>query len=177
MRLTPITDWISEHPSVELVTAAILTGVHAMFAWHSFEWIARRMGEPGRLSAYEAGAAVLAIVGGMSAVAISVYLGATGARAAAAKQHHIQALRRTWRSAFVGIVLAAGLCVVAIIVDTTASNAAALVIYEFSILLALGRFVRLAWLFDRLLLITDRDATDLPRAPAPQLSQRWRDAG
>jgi hypothetical protein len=169
-----VTGWVSERPVVDLGVAAVLTAAHVWFAWGSYRWVALRLYEPDLASAVYGGVAgLVSIIGGLSAVAISVYMSASGQRAVAAKRAKTVQLRRNWRAVFAGTVVAALLPIAGLLVHTVASRRVGLVILEFAVLLAIGRFVRLAWLFDRLMAITDRDQTDQPRAPAPDLNPRW----
>lgn len=169
-----VTGWISERPVFDLGLAAVLTAAHIRFAWESYRWVTLRLDQPDLASAVYGGVAgVVAIIGGLGAVAISVYMSASGQRAVAAKRANSVQLRRNWRAIFVGTVVAALLSIAGLLVHTVASRRLGLVILEFAVLLAMARFVRLAWLFDRLMALTDRDQTDEPRAPAPDLNPRW----
>ncbi|MEU4192913.1 hypothetical protein AB0E69_13510 [Kribbella sp. NPDC026611] len=173
-----VTGWISERPVVDLGFAAVVTAAHVRFGWASYRWVTLRLYEPDLASAVYGGVAgLVAIIGGLGAVAISVYMGASGQRAVAAKRANSVQLRRNWRAVFVGTVVAALLSIAGLLVHAVASRRLGLVILEFAVLLAIARFVRLAWLFDRLMALTDRDQTDQVHASAPDLNPRWAGKG
>lgn len=129
-----------------------------------------------RVSAYATGATVVSVIGGLSAVAVSVYLAAAGERARAARQHKGTALRRNWRALLVGMALSAGMCLLAQVVDggAPAERITAESIFLFGIVLAATRFVRLLWLFNAIMRIADRDLADEESPPAPSVGARWR---
>jgi hypothetical protein len=128
---------------------------------------------PQRLSVYSTGATVVSIIGGLSAIAISLYLVAAGDRAHAVRRHYQESLRRNWRSLLVAMGVAAALCLIAQTIDRPRTPDPAWFVFEVGMGIAAIRFIRLVWLFNAIMRIIDRDLTDFPRAPAPELDKSW----
>lgn len=168
-------DHWSESVWVDYLAAVGIVGLHFMvvrvasaelpyFTWPS---LAQRLG------VYSTGATVVAIIGGLSALAISVYLAAGGPRARAVRRNYNASLRRNWRSLLVGMGIAAALCLLAQALDRPTDVPLAWFLFELGMSVAGARFVRLVWLFNEVMRIADRDLTDLPRDPAPEVDKAW----
>lgn len=69
--------------------------------------------------------------------------------------------------------LSALLCLVALATDRVDDPVYSRFIFEFAVLAWGVRFLRLIWLFDNMLAVSDVDASDEPRAPAPAVHPRW----
>ncbi|GAA2755891.1 hypothetical protein GCM10009872_12510 [Actinopolymorpha rutila] len=168
--------WVSERPSIDLVAALVLVLAHVSIVrlwghWNLLSWIPLDQ----RLGVYGTGATVVSIVGGLCAVAITVYLGAGGDRALAVRRHYSVEVRRNWRSLLSATGVSAMLCLVAQIVDRSSGPPIAPWLFEFAVLLAVARLLRIIWLFDNLIAVADIDLIDEPRPAAPEVDPRWRD--
>jgi hypothetical protein len=173
-RLSSLVDWWSEAAWIDYALAAVAVGGHVLVVReaHHGDWL-RWSTSSQRLNVYGTGATVISIVGGLSAIAVSVYLAAGGERARAVRRHYSVALRRNWHALLLGTGVAAGLCLVAQILDVTKDPHSARFVFEFAMALAVFRFLRLAWLFNAMVNIADKDLTDAPLEPAPALSDAW----
>lgn len=136
------------------------------------DWL-RRVGVGQRLSVYGTGATIVSIIGGLSAIAITIYITADGERARAVRANRNQELRRNWRSLFVGLGLSALACLAAQAVDIRHDALSSRVIFVAAIVFAIWRFVRLVWLFDAMIGIADQDLSDIGPLPAPELGRSW----
>lgn len=176
MRSRPshVIEWWSEAIWFDyVVTTALVAGHLALVRVYSPGDLASWPDLSQRLSVYSTGATVVSIIGGLSALAISVYLAAAGNRARAVRRNYQEPLRRNWRSLLVGMGVAAGLCLVAQVMDRPGAADPAWFVFELGVALATLRFVRLVWLFNAIMRIADRDVTDVPRGPAPELDTAW----
>lgn len=169
-----IVDYWSAHPWADYVITSLFVAAYLLvtkIAKHG-DWM-RWIGENQQVTVYGTGATVVSIVGGFSAIAISVYLAASGERARAIRASYGDALRRNWRAVLMGLGLATILCLVAQVLDTTNDPFSSRFIFEAAMLLAATRFLRLVWLFDSLIRVADRDLTDVPPASPPEISAAW----
>lgn len=128
-----------------------------------------------RLAAYSTGATVISIFGGLGAIAITVYLGATGERARMVRVHYHTELRRNWRSLITASAGTALLCLLCQALDRPHDPFSVRFIFEFAVLVAVSKLVRLTWLFDRMVRVADRDLAEaFSPAPTPKLGAGWR---
>ena len=173
-RRSSLVNWWSEVVRIDYVLAAVAVAIHVAVveATGHGDWL-RWSSSSQRLAIYGTGATVISIIGGLSAIAVAVYLAATGERARAVRRYFSSALRRNWLAILLGTGASAGLCLLAQVLDEPKDPHWARFIFEFAMALATFRFVRLAWLFNSMIKIADRDLTDLPRGKAPELSEAW----
>lgn len=160
---------------LDYVAALVAVSVHMiiLIIFHPDMWF----GWPGdtqRLVVYSSGATVVSIIVGISAVALPVYLAAGGERAKTVRRQYPKSMRKNWRTLLSGMGLAAGLCLAAQIIDRSSSPEPSWFTFELGIAIASTKFIRLVWLFDAIIKIADRDLTDIPRRPAPELDESWR---
>jgi len=160
---------------LDYIGAALIVGTHFLiveFTGHGdwLKWISSSQ----RITVYGTGAAIIAIIGGLSAVAVTVYVAASGERARAIRAFYHSDLRKNWRALLVGLGLSAGACLVAQALDTNHNPLSSRVIFEAAMSLAFWRFLRLVWLFDAIVAVSDQDLVDVPRADAPKLGRPWR---
>jgi hypothetical protein len=127
-----------------------------------------------RLSLYGSAAGVVSAIGGLSSIAISIYLSSNGERLRAARRHYQSELRRNWKSLLVATALICMCCLVAQGLDREHGAAWVDYLFEASMALAVVRFLRMLWLFDAMMKLNDRDQTDTDRSPAPRLDPNWR---
>jgi hypothetical protein len=173
-RLSGVTDWWSEATWIDYGLAFLVVGAHVLVVKQTGhgDWL-RWSDSAQRLTVYGTGATVISIIGGLSTIAVAVYLAAGGERARAVRLHYPAALRRNWRALILATGLTAGLCLVAQAIDTGKDPHSARFVFEFAMAVAGLRFVRLVWLFNAMIRIADRDLTDAPRGPAPDLDDAW----
>jgi hypothetical protein len=169
-----IVDQWSVRPWTDYAVTLAVLAAHVLvtrFTKHG-DWI-RWIPEGQQVTAYGTGATVISIIGGFSAIAVSVYLAASGDRARAVRASYGDILRSNWRAILIGLGLATILCLIAQVLDTTNDPFSTRFIFEAAMLIAVLRFLRLVWLFDALIRVADRDLTDTPHANAPEISKVW----
>jgi hypothetical protein len=173
-RLSGVTDWWSEATWIDYGLAFLIVGAHVLIVEQTGhgDWL-RWSDSAQRLTVYGTGAVVISIIGALSTIAVAVYLAAGGERARAVRLHYPSALRRNWRALIIATGLTAGLCLVAQALDTGKDPRSARFVFEFAMVVASLRFIRLVWLFNAMIRIADRDLTDRSRGPAPDLDDSW----
>lgn len=168
--------WWSEAVWIDYILAVAVVGVHILIVKETGhgDWL-RWSSSSQRLSVYGTGATVIAIIGGLSAIAVSVYLAAFGERARTVRRYFSHDLRRNWLALLLGTASSAALCLVAQTLDGPRDPHSARFVFELAMGLATFRFARLAWLFNSMIKIADRDLTDITRGKPPELSKVWSD--
>jgi hypothetical protein len=141
---------------------------------HGGDWL-RSISADQRLAVYGTGATIVSIVGGLSVVAITIYITANGERARAVRTAYGKGMRRNWRALFVGLGLSSLSCLVAQAIDGEHDPLSSRVLFVAAMLFAAWRFLRLLWLFDALIGVMDKDLTDTGRLPAPALGKAWKE--
>lgn len=167
-------DYWSEATWLDYVVTALLVAPYFMVTKiiHSADWL-QAIGPDQRLAVYGTGATIVSIVGGLSVVAITIYITATGARARALRVRHAQHMRRNWRSLFVGLGISSLSCLAAQAIDATHDPFSSRILFVAAMVFAAWRFLRLLWLFDALMGVLDGDLADTDRQPTPILSKEW----
>jgi hypothetical protein len=163
-------DFVIEHPTVDYLAAFLLVGSHYV-TWSIIGhgdvigWI-----QPGnRHDLYGFGGAIIAIIFGFSATAISHYATAAGGRANQIKRRVGSSLRRQWMGTLFTPGLASAACLLAMALDLGGTGSpVARWIFELALALALLKFIRTMFLFQAMLDVTDLDRADHPRRPVPQ---------
>jgi hypothetical protein len=165
----------SDSPWLDYLSSLSVVGTHLLviiyfnhgdiLSWSSLDQ---------RIAIYGSGAAIVSIIGGLSAIAITVYVAADGVRARAVRAYYHMELRANWRALFVGVGLSAGACLVAQVLDSDKDPLSSRVLFEMAMTFAVCRFLRLVWLFDALVGVSDQDLTDQSRVKAPELGRVWR---
>jgi hypothetical protein len=168
-----IRGWISEHPAIDLAAAAVLLAAHVLLTRRGHGDFLAWLDTAQRQAVYGAGAGVVAVLGGLTAIALAQYRAATGDRSTALRRLYGPAVRKNWRGILLVTGLAALLCLVALATDRVNDPVSSRFIFEFAVLAWGLRFLRLIWLFDNMLAVADLDASDEPRAPAPAVHPRW----
>lgn len=168
-----ISGWISEHPAIDLAVAAVLLAAHVIVTRRGHGDFLAWLDTAQRQAVYGAGAGVVAVLGGLTAIALAQYRAATGDRSTALRRLYGPAVRKNWRGILLVTGLAALLCLVALATDRVNDPVSSRFIFEFAVLAWGLRFLRLIWLFDNMLAVADLDASDEPRAPAPAVHPRW----
>ncbi|OIJ63431.1 hypothetical protein [Streptomyces mangrovisoli] len=127
-----------------------------------------------RVSLYGTAAGVVSAIGGLSSIAISIYLSSNGERIRAVRRHYQQELRRNWKSLLTATALICVGCLAAQSLDNKADTHSARYLFEAVMALAVIRFLRMLWLLDSMMTVNDRDQSDPPAQPAPRFDPGWR---
>ena len=128
-----------------------------------------------RVSLYGSAAGVVSAIGGLSSIAISIYLSSNGERLRAVRRHYQSELRPNWKSLLVATALICICCLAAQGLDRSGGPQWVPYVFEAAMALAIVRFLRMLWLFDAMMRLNDRDQTDPAPgpAPAPQFDPNW----
>lgn len=172
--LANVRDFWGDNPWADYAITSVVMVVYILvtaFAKHG-DWL-RWIGVDQQLAVYGTGATVISILGGFSAVAVSVYLASSGDRARAVRARFGDVLRRNWRAIIVGLGLSAVGCLVALIIDSAKDPFSSRFVFIAALVFAIVRFSRMVWLFDALIRVADRDLTDSPPVEPPRLGQAW----
>jgi hypothetical protein len=145
--------------------------VVAVLIWGRGDWLSWIESDQ-RVSLYGTAAGVVSAIGGLSSIAISIYLSSNGERIRAVRRHYQSELRRNWKALLVATALICMGYLVAQGLDDKTDSHSARYVFEASMALALIRFLRMLWLLDRMMGINDRDQSDPPAQPAPPIRPR-----
>ncbi|MEV0714044.1 hypothetical protein [Asanoa sp. NPDC050611] len=172
--LSRLPGWFSDHPSIDFVVAAVVVGAHALTIQiiHAGDFLLW-LGPERRADLYSQTAAVVASLGGLSAIGLAIYQSASGDRSKAVRVLYGSELRRNWRCLLVMAGVSSGLALLAMSLDRGTDVVRARFVFEFAVALAIIRYVRLIWVFDGILALADKDLTDPGRPAASPLSARW----
>lgn len=174
--------WI-DHLWVDLLLATLFVGVHIalVFAVPVADLLGQAL--PGdRRNVYTSTAVVVSLLSSFSGVAIGQLGSAGGLRAKALREQAGEALSKNWGSIFRSGLLATLIALIALLLDPSI-HVVGLVpvitrwVFEFALLLALVKFMRLSALFSEVLTVKSKsEAEDDGKeelAEAPQLGPRW----
>jgi hypothetical protein len=173
-----IVDFWSEATWVDYAATALMVAPYFAITRiiHEGDWL-RSIGSGQQLVVYGTGATIVSIVGGLSVIAITIYITISGDRARAVRARHSRDLRRNWRALLVGLGLSALSCLAAQAIDVPHDPLSSRVLFVAAMVFAGWRFLRLLWLFDALVGVLDSDAVDVDRLPAPELGKAWAEKG
>jgi hypothetical protein len=176
--LSPVADFWSEATWVDYAVTAVLVAAYfgATKLAHGGDQLLSISADQ-RLAVYGTGATIVSIVGGLSVIAITIYVTANGERVRAVRASYGKGMRRNWRALFVGLGLSALSCLVAQVIDGQHDPLSSRILFVAAMIFAILRFIRLLWLFDALIGVMDKDLTDTGRRPAPQLGNAWKPTG
>ena len=169
-------DFWSEATWIDYAVTALMVAPYflATRLSHGGDWL-RSISADQRLTVYGTGATIVSIVGGLSVIAITIYITANGDRARALRASYGKSMRRNWRALFVGLGLSSLSCLVAQAIDGEYDPSSSRVLFVAAMVFAAWRFLRLLWLFDALIGVMDSDLTDTGRLPAPELGKAWKE--
>lgn len=179
--LHTIQGYWSERPWVDYIVVVLLVGAHlgwVLSTGHAdvLLWVDGDQ----RQELYAAGAGVVAVIGGLGSIALSVYQALEGVRADAVKRLYATELRRNWLAVTTTTGAAALGCIVALAIDRDAvapdepvDPLFARFVFEAAIALAAARFIRLLWLFTGMLLIEEADGADSPKPEPSGVADVW----
>ncbi|WP_328674886.1 hypothetical protein [Streptomyces sp. NBC_00343] len=159
----------------DYVIAFLLVSGHvaAVRASGHGDWLAWIDSEQ-RVSLYGTAAGVVSAIGGLSSIAISIYLSSNGERLQAVRRHYQRELRRNWKALLVATAVICVGCLAAQGLDNKTDTHSARYVFEASMALALVRFLRMLWLLDSMMAVNDRDQSDPPAPPVPRFDPGWR---
>ncbi|MFK0115141.1 hypothetical protein [Streptomyces sp. NPDC090994] len=169
-----IADRWAEHLWIDYLAAALVLCAHILTirTTGSGDWLSW-IDSSQRTDLYAAAAGVVSAIGGLSAIAISIYTAANGERLRAVRRHHQVGLRRSWRSLLCGTALVCALLLSALALDRDKDPASARFIFEFAMAFAALRFFRLIWLFDRMMRVSDADSAEPEPVVTPVRDLDW----
>ncbi|MBU6530975.1 hypothetical protein AB0896_16350 [Streptomyces parvulus] len=169
-----IADRWAEHLWIDYLVAALILGVHVLVirATESGDWLSW-IDSSQRTGLYAAAAGVVSAIGGLSAIAISIYTAANGERLRAVRRHHQDDLRRSWRSLLCSTALVCTLLLSALSLDRDKDPVSARFIFEFAMSFAALRFSRLIWLFDSMMRVSDADSAEPDPVATPVRDPDW----
>ena len=166
-------DW-AEHPWVDWMITGIIVGAHAFIALQ-FEvgdvllWASNGR----RAMVYTTTAGVASLVAGIGTIALAQYKAASGPRISAIKERAGAPISAGLRATLVAPLVAAGLCIVTLTLDTTRSDAGGTrFLFEVAFVLGALRLIRLVYLFTALDDIKTVDDTETPKAPRAEVNRR-----
>lgn len=117
-----------------------------------------------RSNLYMTAASVSALVGGFGTAAISQYATANGRRMLEIRRRFGLRMRRNWSGVLKAMLIVSGTCLVALGLDVHDKPGHLGHIVEFALIFGALRSLRLVWLFNLLIDVSDQDVTE------PQLS-------
>lgn len=163
----------SEAPGIDWLLVALLVGGYVGIShWSSTPDIFCGLSADRRKDVYTTMASISALIAGFGTAAIAQYASSHGRDMRELRRHFGRSLRKNWSSILTGMLLISAGCLVLLLIDRTRS--AGNVGWFAEVLLAFGaaRSVRLVWLFNMLINVSDRDALEPERAPALQFRNR-----
>ncbi|MET7780068.1 hypothetical protein ABZT28_30660 [Streptomyces sp. NPDC005388] len=169
-----IADRWAENLWIDYLVTAIVVCAHVLVVRKtgSGDWLSW-IDSSQRTDLYAAAAGVVSAIGGLSAIAISIYTAANGERLRAVRRHHQTGLRRSWRSLLQSTALVCTLLLTALSLDRDKDPASARFIFEFAMAFAALRFARLIWLFDRMMHVSDADSAEPDPVATPVRDPDW----
>lgn len=173
LRLRVVDLW-SEKLWIDYTLACFLLTLHLVVIRETRhgDWL-RSLDPSQRQGIYTTAATIISAIGGLSAIAFTVYMSATGERAVAVKKLYHGTLRRNWRGLLAATGLTATLCLIAQTLDVSGDPYSARFIFEFAFILAAIRFGRLLWLFDKMMQVSDMDTEETLALPMPEFDPNW----
>ncbi|MCA6094034.1 hypothetical protein LE181_17940 [Streptomyces sp. SCA3-4] len=127
-----------------------------------------------RKDTYTTVASISALVGGFGTAAIAQYASSHGAAMQGLRRYFGHSLRKNWSGVLTGMLLVSGGCLILLIVDSGESIGLAGWLAEGLFLFGAVRSIRLVWLFNMLIGVSDRDAVEPERSPAVRVSSSSR---
>jgi hypothetical protein len=151
-------EWLSIRTGFDFVWAGIILAIHMVIIKRFqigdvFTWV--RLDR--RTDLYALAAVTVITLSGLAAISLAVYQSAAGHRSRAILILHGRELRRNWRGLLVMAVVSSGLIFLAILLDMVGDRLKVRFIVEYAIALAVVRFGRLVWVFDRIVAVDDKD--------------------
>ncbi|WP_424534947.1 hypothetical protein ACOZ38_32855 [Sphaerisporangium viridialbum] len=166
--------WWSESPWIDYILSTVILGLHVyLIRYHRHGDILTWISKEQRLAVYGTGATVISVLGGLSAIAATVYMAASGERAQKVRLHFHNALRRNWTYLLLNVGLSAALCLLAQVLDNASDTLSIRFLFEYAIIVGAFSFMRLVWLFDAIMAVSDLDIAAPGLLQAPKLNPIW----
>lgn len=177
-KINPLRDYWLNHLWVDVALVSILVGAHgvAVMLWPFTDLFGLAI-PADRRAVYSSAAIVVSLLGSFSGVAIGQLGSAKGPRTSALKRQAGGTLVRNWQAVFITAMLAASVALLALLIDPSVAgvsvvHVAVRWVFEFVMLLAVVRFVRLSTLFREVMSVATREGgeaePELLDAPNPQ---------
>lgn len=171
--LRRLKDAWSEVPGLDWVVAAVIMGGHfGATHWASWPGIVDGLTADRRKDFYTTAASVSALVGGFGTAAIAQYASSNGQDMRVLRRRFGGSLRKNWLSILTGMLIVSAGCLLLLVLDRAKSAGYTAWLTEFLLLLGSARSLRLVWLFNMLIGVSDRDALQPERSPALQFRNR-----
>jgi hypothetical protein len=163
----------SETPGIDWLFVALVVGGHfAISRWSSTPDIFDGLSADRRKDIYTTVASISALVGGFGTAAVAQYATSHGRDMRELRRRFGRSLRRNWSSILTGMLLVSASSLVFLMIDRAKSAGNAGWFAEALLTFGAARSVRLVWLFNMLINVSDRDALEPERAPALQFRNR-----
>ncbi|MFJ3586804.1 hypothetical protein ACIPPS_31880 [Streptomyces sp. NPDC090127] len=171
---TTVEDIWAGHLQLDYLVAGAALGSHILIvrSLGSGDWLSW-IESSQRTDLYAAAAGTVSAIGGLSAIAISLYTAANGERLRAVRLQHHAELRRSWRSLLQATALCCLLLLTALSLDRETDPLSARFIFEYAMIFAALRFARLIWLFDKVMSLSDAELTESERPAMPVRDPGW----
>lgn len=152
-----IGDRLAAHPTVDLVVAAAMTISYFLAVRVRAPWIdvLAFADSEQRLAVYAAGAGVMSLIAGFSGTAIAQYGSSSGPVVEALRQVHGPAIRKNWLSIVRCLLVAALMCLIAMVIDTKTDPRYSNYLFLIALLIAVTKFLRLSLLFKLIMTAVD----------------------
>lgn len=157
----PVRDWLAAHPTVDVgVIATFLVGYHFLVVkWNPQTNVLGSADPQQRVAVYAATAGIASLLAGFSGTAIAQYSSATGWLIDSVRKNHGRDIRKNWLTILRWLMLAALLCVAAMVVDTESSPMYSDYLFIVAIAVMGLKFARLSTVFRLVLGAIDSQAT------------------
>lgn len=163
----------SEVPGVDWALAMLLVGVlFGVTHWTSWPGIIDGLTADRRKDLYTTVASVSALVGGFGTAAIAQYASSHGRDMRELRRRFGSSLRKNWSSILTGMLLTSAGCLLLLVLDRSKPAGYTEWITQFVLAFGAARSIRLVWLFNMLISVSDRDALQPERSPALQFRNR-----
>lgn len=179
--LGTVRDFWIDHLWLDSAIALVLLGLHVgLVILYPVTDIFGNAQPSDRRAVYSSAAIVVSLLGSFSAVAIGQLGSAKGARTTALKKQGGQDLAKNWQSIFRTAMIAALVALMALLADPSVVSAGWTFVvirwvFEFVLLLAILKFVRLSSLFFEVISLTTQEAGEGEEklAEAPKPNPNW----
>jgi hypothetical protein len=156
------------HPGIDLLLTLLVISTHLLlvYAWRVPDIIGAA--DPGqRVAIYGAGTGAMSLIAGFTGNAIAQYGTAPGAVAQQIRSRFGLTIRKNWSSIIRWLLTSVILCIIAMIAGSGKTSNDSEWIFEFALLISIGKFCRLVYLFRLVMSVTDfesgRPAPKTPR--------------
>ncbi|MER5360066.1 hypothetical protein [Streptomyces sp. NPDC002785] len=159
---------------IDYLLAALAVGIHVLVirSTGSSDWLSW-IDSSQRTDLYAAAAGVVSAIGGLSTIAVSLYTAANGERLRAVRAQHHEELRRSWRSLIQSTALCCLLLLISLSLDREKDPLSCRFVFEYAMVFAALRFMRLIWLFDHMMQVSDADLVGDDQAAVPVRDPDW----